>query len=43
MALAPSEPGQHLRAGGSADAVWGILDMTPKGRGGDWFPKVCHR
>lgn len=43
MAFAPSDPGQHHRAGDAADAVWGMLDMTPQGRGGDWFPKVWYR
>jgi len=23
-----------------ADPLWNLLDMTPEGRGGDWFPKV---
>ncbi len=42
MSFAPTEPRQHHRAGDAADAVWGILDMTPEGRGGDWFPKVSY-
>ena len=42
MAFAPSAPGQHHRAGDLADPLWGLLDMTPEGRGGDWFPKVNY-
>lgn len=41
LAFAPSEPGQHHRAGDLADPLWGLLDMTPDGRG-DWFPKVNY-
>lgn len=42
LAYAPEEPGQHHRAGDAADPLWGLLDMTPEGRGGDWFPKVWY-
>lgn len=42
MAFAPTEPNQHHRAGDLADPVWGLLDMTPDGRGGSWFPKVWY-
>lgn len=39
MAFAPSDPGQHHRAGDLVDSLWGLLDMTPEGRG-DYFPTV---
>ncbi len=26
----------------AADPLWNLLDMTPEGRGGDWFPKVGY-
>jgi predicted dithiol-disulfide oxidoreductase (DUF899 family) len=42
MSFAPSEPKQHHRAGDLADPLWGLLDMTPDGRG-DFFPKVNYR
>lgn len=42
LAYAPQEPGQHHRAGDLADPLWGLLDMTPEGRGGSWFPKVWY-
>ena len=41
MAFAPSAPGQHHRAGDLVDPLWGLLDMTPEGRG-DFFPKVDY-
>lgn len=40
LSFAPPAPGQHHRAGDMADPLWNLLDMTPEGRGGDWFPKV---
>lgn len=39
MAFAPTETGQDHRAGDLVDALWGLLDMTPEGRG-DYFPTV---
>ncbi len=41
MSFAPNEPGQHHRAGDLADPLWGLLDMTPEGRG-EFFPKVNY-
>jgi predicted dithiol-disulfide oxidoreductase (DUF899 family) len=41
MSFAPPAPKQHHRAGDLADPLWGLLDMTPEGRG-DFFPKVNH-
>jgi predicted dithiol-disulfide oxidoreductase (DUF899 family) len=42
MSFAPAEPGQHHRSGDATNALWGLLDMTPEGRGGSWFPKVWY-
>jgi predicted dithiol-disulfide oxidoreductase (DUF899 family) len=42
MSFAPTAPKQHHRAGDLVDPLWGLLDMTPHGRGGDWFPKVNY-
>lgn len=39
MLYAPEEPGQHHRVGDLVDPVWGLLDMSPEGRG-DFFPKL---
>jgi predicted dithiol-disulfide oxidoreductase (DUF899 family) len=41
MSFAPPDPTQHHRAGDLADPLWGLLDMTPEGRG-DFFPKVKY-
>ena len=41
MSFAPSDPTQHHRAGDLADPLWGLLDMTPEGRG-EFFPKVNY-
>jgi predicted dithiol-disulfide oxidoreductase (DUF899 family) len=41
MSFAPTVAGQHHRAGDQADPLWGLLDMTPEGRG-DFFPKVNY-
>ncbi|CAM5343785.1 hypothetical protein AFEL58S_01127 [Afipia felis] len=42
MAFAPSAPGQHHRACDMVDPLWNLFDMTPEGRGTDWFPKVDY-
>ena len=41
LVFAPEEPGQHHRAGDLVDPVWGLLDLTPEGRG-DFFPKLAY-
>ena len=41
MSFAPTVPSQHHRAGDLVDPLWGLLDMTPEGRG-DFFPKVNY-
>jgi predicted dithiol-disulfide oxidoreductase (DUF899 family) len=41
MGFAPTVPNQHHRAGDLVDPLWGLLDMTPEGRG-DFFPKVNY-
>ena len=35
------EPGQNHRAGDLVDPVWGLLDMSPEGRG-DFFPQLSY-
>lgn len=39
--FAPTVPNQHHCAGDLVDPLWGLLDMTPEGRG-DFFPKVNY-
>ena len=41
LSYAPADPGQHHRAGDLVDPLWGLLDMTPEGRG-DFFPKLRY-
>jgi predicted dithiol-disulfide oxidoreductase (DUF899 family) len=41
LSFAPQEPNQHHRSGDAVNALWGMLDMTPEGRG-KFFPKVWY-
>ena len=41
LAFAPEDPGQHHRAGDLVDPLWGLLDMTPEGRG-TFFPSLNY-
>lgn len=41
LSFAPSEPDQHHRSGDAANPLWGLLDMTPEGRG-QFFPKIKY-
>jgi predicted dithiol-disulfide oxidoreductase (DUF899 family) len=42
LVFAPDDPGQDHRGLDFADAVWGLLDTIPEGRGEDFFPKVNY-
>jgi len=35
-----ADPGQDPRGAPDADPLWAILDLTPEGRGKDWYPKL---
>ena len=41
LSFAPTEPSQHHRSGDLTNALWGLLDMTPEGRG-NFFPKLLY-
>jgi predicted dithiol-disulfide oxidoreductase (DUF899 family) len=41
LVFAPDDPGQNHRALDIVDPLWGLLDMTPEGRG-TFFPKVNY-
>ena len=41
LTWAPTEPGQHHRSGDAVNALWGLLDMTPEGRG-EFMPKLAY-
>ncbi len=42
LLYAPSEKGQHPRHADPVWPVWNLFDMTPEGRGADWFPKLSY-
>jgi predicted dithiol-disulfide oxidoreductase (DUF899 family) len=35
-----SDPGQDPRGAPDAMPIWTVLDLTPEGRGSDWYPKL---
>ena len=37
-----ADPGQDPRDGPDVASLWTILDMTPEGRGADWYPKLSY-
>jgi len=42
LLYAPSDPGQHARHADLIWPLWSLFDMTPDGRGTDWFPKLQY-
>ncbi|HEY6846073.1 MAG TPA: DUF899 family protein [Terracidiphilus sp.] len=40
MSRAMADPGQDPRGGPDLDPLWLMLDLTPEGRGTDWYPKL---
>jgi len=42
MSGAMSYPGQDPRGAPDLDPLWLMLDMTPEGRGTDWYPKLDY-
>jgi predicted dithiol-disulfide oxidoreductase (DUF899 family) len=43
MSGAMADPGQDPRGAPDLDPLWLMLDLTPKGRGADWYPKLDYR
>jgi predicted dithiol-disulfide oxidoreductase (DUF899 family) len=39
---ASADPGQDPRGAPDPGPLWGILDLTPEGRGADWYPKLSY-
>lgn len=37
-----ADPGQDPRGGPDLDPLWLMLDLTPEGRGTDWYPKLNY-
>jgi predicted dithiol-disulfide oxidoreductase (DUF899 family) len=42
MSAAMADPGQDPRGGPDLDPLWLMLDLTPEGRGTDWYPKLHY-
>ena len=40
MSGAMADPGQDPRGAPDLDPLWLMLDLTPEGRGTDWYPKL---
>jgi predicted dithiol-disulfide oxidoreductase (DUF899 family) len=38
----PPEPGQDPRHGDTIDPLWNLFDLTPVGRGSDWYPDLSY-
>jgi predicted dithiol-disulfide oxidoreductase (DUF899 family) len=38
-----ADPGQDPRGAPDLDPLWTILDLTPEGRGLDWYPKLEYK
>ena len=39
LLYAPEEKGQNARHNDLMWPLWNVLDLTPEGRGGDWYPQ----
>ena len=37
-----ADPGQDPRGAPDLAPLWNVLDMTPEGRGTDWYPKLDY-
>ena len=42
MPAEAADPGQDPRGAVDIAPLWNILDMTPEGRGTDWYPKLTY-
>jgi predicted dithiol-disulfide oxidoreductase (DUF899 family) len=42
MGLETADPGQDPRGAPDPMPLWNVLDMTPEGRGVDWYPKLAY-
>ena len=42
MSGAMADPGQDPRGAPDLDLLWQMLDLTPEGRGTDWYPKLDY-
>ena len=42
MGFETADPGQDPRGGVDLMALWNVLDLTPGGRGTDWYPRLSY-
>ena len=42
MSAAMADPGQDPRGGPDLDPLWLMLDLTPEGRGTNWYPTLDY-
>jgi predicted dithiol-disulfide oxidoreductase (DUF899 family) len=42
MSDSTADPGQDSRGAPDPGPLWNVLDMTPEGRGKDWYPKLSY-
>ena len=42
MGMESADPGQDPRGAPDAMPIWTILDLTPQGRGTDWYPELQY-
>jgi predicted dithiol-disulfide oxidoreductase (DUF899 family) len=42
MSLEMADPGQDPRDAPDIASLWSVLDLTPEGRGADWYPKLNY-
>lgn len=42
MSGSTADPGQDPRGAPDLGPMWGVLDTTPEGRGGDWYPSLDY-
>ncbi len=42
LLYASTEPGQDPRHGDTIDPLWNLFDLTPEGRGSDWYPELSY-
>jgi predicted dithiol-disulfide oxidoreductase (DUF899 family) len=38
----PTDPGHDQRHGDTIDPLWNLFDLTPEGRGNDWYPSLSY-
>jgi predicted dithiol-disulfide oxidoreductase (DUF899 family) len=42
MSMEMADPGQDPRDAPDVASLWSVLDLTPEGRGTDWYPKLKY-